>query len=100
MATYLGQPGVEADSDPTEVVATDVLPEKVPPQTPPGRVTPGSVLHSHWSRSNDARISLVESFIVLLAPAGLWMRGAGSLWHKIAGVATPWNRPRHRDGPH
>ena len=69
MATYLGQPGVEADSDPTEVVATDVLPEKGTPQTPPGRVTPGSVLHSHWSRSDDARISLVESFIVLLGPA-------------------------------
>ena len=28
-----------------------------------------SVLHSHWSRFNEARLSLVESFIVLLAPA-------------------------------
>ena len=27
---------------------------------------PGSVLHSHWSRLNEARLSLVESFIVLL----------------------------------
>ena len=25
-----------------------------------------SLLHSHWSRSNEARLSLVESFIVLL----------------------------------
>ena len=27
----------------------------------------GSVVHSHWSRINEARLSLVESFIVLLA---------------------------------
>ena len=27
------------------------------------------VLHSHWSRSNQARLSLVESFRVFLAPA-------------------------------
>ena len=27
------------------------------------------VLHSHWSRSNQARLSLVESFRVLLPPA-------------------------------
>ena len=25
-----------------------------------------AVVHSHWSRSNEARLSLVESFIVLL----------------------------------
>ena len=30
-----------------------------------------SVLHYHWSRSNEARLSLVESFRVLLAPAVL-----------------------------
>ena len=29
------------------------------------------VLHSHWSRSNEARRSLVESFSVLLAPSVL-----------------------------
>ena len=28
-----------------------------------------SVLHSHWSTSNEARLSLVESFRVLLTPA-------------------------------
>ena len=28
-----------------------------------------SVLHSHWSRSNEARLSLVESCRVMLAPA-------------------------------
>ena len=27
-----------------------------------------------------------------------WMRWAGSFWHKIAGVATPRNRPRHGGG--
>ena len=29
----------------------------------------GSGLHSHWSSSNETRLSLVKSFIVLLAPA-------------------------------
>ena len=29
----------------------------------------GSVVHSHWSSSNEARLSLVDSFRVLLAPA-------------------------------
>ena len=29
-----------------------------------------SVVHSHWSRNVEARLSLVESFRVLLAPAG------------------------------
>ena len=28
-----------------------------------------AVLHCHWSRSNEARLSLVERFIVLFAPA-------------------------------
>ena len=28
-----------------------------------------SLVHSHWSRNVEARLSLVESFIVLLAPA-------------------------------
>ena len=31
----------------------------------------GSILHSYWSRSKEARLSLVESFRVLLAPAVL-----------------------------
>ena len=30
-----------------------------------------SVVHSHWSRFNEAQLSLVESFRVLLAPAVL-----------------------------
>ena len=30
---------------------------------------------------------------------GLWMRRAGSLWHKRAGVAIPRIYPRHRGGP-
>ena len=33
-----------------------------------------SVLHSHWSSSNEARLSLVEIFRVLLAPAVLCHR--------------------------
>ena len=133
--------------------------------TPPAS---GSVLHYHWSSSNEPRLSLVESFKVLLrqvsyaiknqlghpkpptrgfgtqntprgvfclllsgslwhkdrwlpctersyyrhpyaiknqrgatkAPSrGLWMRRAGSLWHKRAGVAIPRLDPRHRGGP-
>ena len=30
---------------------------------------------------------------------GLWMRRAGSLWYKSAGVAIPWNSPPNRGGP-
>ena len=46
-------------------------------QTPSGRSrvpwrwVPVSVLHSHWSRSNEAGLLLVESLIVLLAPTVL-----------------------------
>ena len=29
----------------------------------------GSVLHSHWSSANEARLSLVERLMILLAPA-------------------------------
>ena len=59
-----------------------------------GGVDRHSVLHSHWSRSTEARLSLVESFIVLLRqlsyarknqlghPTGLCLLLAGSLWHK------------------
>ena len=56
-----------------------------------------SVLHSHWSSSNEARLSLVQSFVSLLAPAILCHKEparaskvpttlclllAGSLWHE------------------
>ena len=58
-----------------------------------------SVVRSHWSRSNEARLSLVESFIVLLRQCLLCHKEpapriqspllgafclllAGSLWHK------------------
>ena len=64
-----------------------------------GRV---SVLHSHWSNSNGARLSLVESFRVLLRQQSYAIKNqlghpktltrsqkdprhfvlAGSLWHK------------------
>ena len=33
-----------------------------------------SVLHSHWSSSNEARLSLVQSFRVLLAPKVLCIK--------------------------
>ena len=35
------------------------------------RLAGASVLHSHWSSFNEARLSLVEKIIVLLAPAVL-----------------------------
>ena len=57
-----------------------------------------SVVHSHWSRFNEARLLLVESFIVLLCqcllchkeparrirkkPPTFCLLLAGSLWHK------------------
>ena len=58
-----------------------------------------SVLHSHWSRNVEARLSLVQRFIVLLRQlsyaiknqlghpkplglTGLCLLLAGSLWHK------------------
>ena len=50
-----------------------------------------SVLHFHWSRNVFARLSLVESFRVLLAPAFLCHKEparrilACSLWHKVVG---------------
>ena len=61
-----------------------------------GPLLRSSVLLSHWSSSNEARLSLVESFRVLLAPAelchkeprGLWMPKLVFLWQKIAGVVT------------
>ena len=37
-------------------------------------------------------------FLCSKALTGVWMQQAGSLWHKIAGVATPWNSPLHQGG--
>ena len=46
------------------------------------------------------KIALVGGILCSKAPGrGLWMRGAGSLWNKIAGEAIPRNNPRHRGGP-
>ena len=54
-----------------EAIAEKVL-ENVPlGRSWPVRLSQTSVLHSHWSRSNEPRLSLVESFRVLLAPAKL-----------------------------
>ena len=69
------------------------------------------VLNSHWSRSNQAGLPLVERFRVLkylrqqsyaiknqlvgsfyLLFAGFsWHKRAGSLWHTIDGPATLWS---------
>ena len=35
---------------------------------PPGQTVRNGVLHYHWSRYNETRLSLVQSFRVLLAP--------------------------------
>ena len=57
----------------------------------------GSVLHSHWSSPNNAQLSLVESLhqqCYAMKNQHGHPIGAGSLWHNIAGVATPRTSPR------
>ena len=43
---------------------------------------------------------IIGALVRSKAPSrGLWMRQAGSLWQKRAGVAIPRIKPRHRGGP-
>ena len=84
---------------------------------PDGHCTHWSTLHSHWSRNVEARHSLVESFIVLHAPAVLCHKeparaskrmGVFCVPKPLVGcfgcpswffMTNPRNSPRHRGGP-